>query len=249
MRGLALMLAAACALALAGCTSAPAKPQLTVAAAASLDAAFTELLERFAAEHPEVDVRPLILDGSSTLVTQLREGAPFNVIATANEATMEQVGELVDTPTVFATNVLVIAVAPGNPLGIHSLDDLAMRSERGDATVVLCARGVPCGDASAALADAVSAVIRPVSEEQSVTAVLTKVRSGEADAGLVYSTDVAAARGSVEAVDPGVPQSPTRYPVAVVSESPQRTLAQGFVDFVVSDAGRSVLNAHGFGAP
>lgn len=254
MRRVASLLAVACVLALAGCTSAPAKPQLTVAAAASLDAAFTELLERFAAEHPEVDVRPLILDGSSTLVTQLREGAPFDVIATANEATMQSVSDLVERPEFFAVNYLVLAVGRGNPHGVRSLADLAERADSEGLRFVACAPQVPCGAAARTLLEPLETRLTPVSEEQNVTAVLAKVHSGEADAGLVYATDVLAAGGTVTRVDTGSDTSAnyaavatTRYYVAMISESPHRGAAAAFADFVISSQGRDVLVSHGFG--
>lgn len=244
---------------LTGCAPAapapPERPQLTVAAAASLDAAFTELLAEFAADHPEIEVRPLILDGSSTLVTQLREGAPFDVIATANEATMQSVGDVVETPEFFAINYLVLAVAPGNPLRIRSLYDLAERAEPEGLSFVVCAPEVPCGAAARFLLDSLDTPLPVASEEQSVTAVLAKVRSGEADAGLVYATDVIAADGAVTRVDTGsdtsanqyAPVASTRYQIAVVAESPHEDAARAFVELVVSVDGRDVLVSHGFG--
>lgn len=244
------------ALALAGCAPAvPTKPQLTVAAAASLDGAFTALLAEFAAENPDVDVRPLIVDGSSTLAIQLREGAPFDVIATANEATMQSIADLVTAPKLFANNWLVLAVPAGNPLRIRSLVDLAERAEAEGLRFVVCAPQVPCGAASRTLLDPLEIPLVPVSEEQSVSAVLAKVRSGEADAGLVYVTDVYSADGGVAAVESSadtiVTQYPsvafTDYPIAVVTESPNQDAARAFVDFVLSDRGTAVLHDFGFG--
>lgn len=240
---------------LAGCTPAsPSTPEqaaddaltgsLTVAAAASLTAPFAELAAEFAAEHLGVQVRPLILDGSSTLATQLREGAPFDVFASANEATMQQVADLVVDPRLFATNTLQLAVASGNPLGIRGLDDLV------GLDVVVCATRVPCGEAAHQLLTANRVSITPVSEEQNVSAVLTKVRAGEADAGLVYVTDIIEAAGTVTGIDVGgAGVVVNRYPIAAVAESANSDAAAAFVDFVLSQRGRLVLSGYGFGAP
>lgn len=217
---------------------------LTIAAAASLAAPFADLAAEFATEHPGVDVRPLILDGSSTLATQLREGAGFDVVAVANEATMQHVADLVVDPRLFASNTLQLAVAAGNPLGTRSLNDLA------GLDVVLCAPGAPCGDASQQLLAARGVPLTPVSEEQNVTAALTKVRSGEADAALVYVTDIAAAAGTVEGIDVGAADVVVnRYPIAAVAESANTDAASAFVAFVLSQRGQAVLSRYGFGAP
>ncbi|HRN29413.1 MAG TPA: molybdate ABC transporter substrate-binding protein [Terrimesophilobacter sp.] len=252
-----LAVVAAAAMLLAGCAitrDEPGTPEptqestltgsLTIAAAASLAGSFGDLAAEFEAEHSGVEVRPLILDGSSTLATQLREGAPFDVFASANESNMDKVADLVVDPTLFATNTLQLAVAPGNPLGITSLEDLV------GLDVVLCAPEVPCGDASQQLLTAKGVSITPVSEEQNVTAVLTKVAAGEADAGLVYVTDVADAGGEVTGVDVGGAEVIiNRYPIAAVAESPNADIAAAFVAFVLSERGRAVLATYGFGSP
>src|SRR5690606_35062963 len=136
-----------------------------------------------------------------------------------------------------------LAVAPGNPLRIRSLTDLAERAEAEGLRFVACAAQVPCGAASATLLGALGMSLAPVSEEQSVSAVLAKVRSGEADAGLVYATDVVSALGAVTAVEPVADTPPvqyptvafTRYPIAVVAASPNQDAARAFVDFVLSE--------------
>lgn len=252
-----LAVVAAAAMLLAGCASTPEEPAtpeptsdsgltgtLTIAAAASLAGSFGDLADEFAAENPGVDVRPLILDGSSTLATQLQEGAPFDVFASANESNMDKVADLVVDPTLFATNTLQLAVAPGNPLGISSLEDLI------GLDVVLCAPEVPCGDASQQLLTAKGVSITPVSEEQNVTAVLTKVKEGEADAGLVYVTDVADAAGEVTGVDiGGADVIINRYPIAAVVDSANAEVAAAFVAFVLSERGKAVLANYGFGSP
>lgn len=236
---------------LAGCAApAPrtAEPgELTIVAAASLTASFTELAEAFAARHPETRLAPIWFDGSATLATQLLEGAPADVFASADEANMAKVeAELLGSPQVFATNTLALAVAPGNPLGLTGLVDLARES----VLVVLCAPEVPCGAASHELLDLDGVVVTPASEEQSVTAVIGKVRSGEADAGLVYATDVAASGGAVEGVDlPGAELVVNRYPIGVLERSAHPDIARAFVDFVLSPDGQAILGRHGFGSP
>src|SRR5690606_24657832 len=155
---------------------------LTIFAAASLSGVFDEFAAAFEQQHPHVDVLPITYDGSSTLATQISEGAAADVFASADEPNMDRIADLAADPRPFATNVLEIAVGPGNPTGVADLADLA----DGDRVVVLCAAAVPCGAAAHTLLDAEGIDLFPASEEQNVTAVLAKVKSGEADAGLVY---------------------------------------------------------------
>jgi molybdate transport system substrate-binding protein len=220
---------------------------LTIFAAASLGAAFDELAEQFEQWHPSLDVVPIAYDGSSTLATQIVEGAPADVFASADERSMQHVVDegLAAAPQLFASNTLVIAVPAGNPAGIARLDDLAEPGR----TVVLCAAEVPCGAASAALLEQNGVEVVPASVEQNVTAVLTKVAAGEADAGLVYVTD---ARGEprVEVVEAaGSADVVNRYPIAALSEAANPAAAAAFVDCVLSADGRAVLERLGFGAP
>ncbi|MDX2376852.1 molybdate ABC transporter substrate-binding protein [Microbacterium sp. LRZ72] len=239
---------------LGGCAASPAADEaagspatLTVYAAASLQAAFDEIADDFETAHPEIDILPLVYDGSSTLATQIVEGASPDVFASADEANMRAVQDagLGDPATVFATNTLVIAVPEGNPAGIMSLPDL---SDPG-ATVVLCAPEVPCGHASAQLLERAGVDLTPASLEQSVTAVATKVAVGEADAGLIYTTDVAT-RSGIEAITPqGADAVVNRYPIAALAGSRHPEAAQAFVDFVTGPEGRDVLARYGFGAP
>lgn len=220
---------------------------LTVFAAASLKTAFDELAERFEQANPGVDVQPISYDGSSTLATQLIEGAPADVFASADEANMQKVVDagLINAPELFATNRLTIVVPAGNPGGIAGLADLA----DADLAVVLCAAEVPCGSASTKLLDASGVAASVDSYEQNVTAVLTKVATGEADAGLVYVTD-AATTSDVEAVDTaGADDVVNRYPIGALSDAADAEIADAFVAFVLSNAGRSVLEELGFGAP
>ncbi|MCH6229937.1 molybdate ABC transporter substrate-binding protein [Microbacterium sp. CFH 31415] len=221
--------------------------ELTIFAAASLRAAFDELAMKFEQRHTSVEVLPISYDGSSTLATQLIEGAPADVFASADEANMQKIVDagLADEPRLFASNTLVIAVPAGNPGGVTEIDDLAADA----LTVVLCAPEVPCGAVSAILLERNEVVVTPASLEQNVTGVLTKVAAGEADAGLVYVTD---ARGEprVEAVDAeGAADVVNRYPVAALTEAGNPPAAAAFVEFVLSGEGRAVLDELGFGAP
>lgn len=269
-RVLATAAAAATAFALAACASGPTEPaasteprasadglsgELTIYAAASLGGAFDELAAQFEAAHPGVDVLPITYDGSSVLATQLIEGAVADVFASADRKNLAKVDEagLAEASVDFATNVLEIAVAPGNPLGIDGLDDLAdgaTDAAGGPATVVLCAPEVPCGSAAATLIAEAGITVTPASEEQNVTAVLTKVKAGEADAGLVYVTDVAAAGDAVEGVAiEGADAATNVYPIAALTGAPNPEAAAAFVAFVTSAEGREVLASFGFGAP
>ncbi|UOE28038.1 molybdate ABC transporter substrate-binding protein [Agromyces soli] len=230
--------------------------ELTIYAAASLSGAFDELAAQFETEHPDLDVVPITYDGSSVLATQLIEGAPADVFASADEKNMAKVLDagLAESADDFATNVLEIVVAPGNPLGIEGLDALAdgatTTADGRPATVVLCAPEVPCGAASQTLIQAAGLTLTPASEEQNVTAVLTKVKSGEADAGLVYVTDVKAAGDAVEGVEIANAADATNvYPLTALSAAPNPEAAAAFVAFVTSKAGQQVLASFGFGAP
>lgn len=221
---------------------------LTIFAAASLTAAFDELAAEFEAQHPGVDVLPISYDGSSVLATQLIEGAQADVFASADEKNLAKVTDagLAGAGEAFATNVLQIAVAPDDPHGIETLEDLTAPG----LTVVLCAAEVPCGTASHTLLDAAGVTLTPASEEQNVTAVLSKVKSGEADAGLVYTTDVLAADGAVDGIEiDGADAATNVYPIVALTGSANPEAAQAFVEFVLSDAGRKVLENLGFGAP
>jgi molybdate transport system substrate-binding protein len=235
--------------ALAGC-GAGATPSgqrtLTVLAAASLTESFGALEKRFEAEHAGVDVK-ISYQGSSALAQQIVNGAEVDVFAAADEANMKKVTDAnltEGTPEIFATNRLAIAVAPGNPRKIASLADLA----KDGIIMVVCAPQVPCGSAAGKVAKAAGVTIRPKSEEQDVKAVLTKVQAGEADAGLVYLTDVNSAKGKVDGVEfPEASQAINRYPIAVVKDAPQPDLAKAFVELV--RAGKEELTKVGFKLP
>ncbi|WP_198410900.1 MULTISPECIES: molybdate ABC transporter substrate-binding protein [unclassified Cryobacterium] len=233
-----------------GATGASTEPgqTLTVYAAASLTETFTELADRFEAAHPGVTVA-LNFAGSADLVTQIREGAPADVFAAADARTMAKLsgdGLLDGVPAVFATNTLMIAVPADNPAGIDSFADLAAPS----VDVVVCAPQVPCGAALPALEAAAGVRLAPVSEENAVTGVLGKVTSGDADAGLVYVTDVASAGDAVLGIPvPEADQAVNEYPIAVVAGSKQALLGAAFTRFVTGATGQTVLGAAGFGAP
>lgn len=237
--------------ALAGCGSPAAgdgdDATLTVFAAASLREAFEPVAADFEAAHPGVDVR-VSYAGSSSLAAQVREGAPADVLASANRPVMDALAAdgLVTAPQDFATNTLEIAVPPGNPAGVTALADLADPA----LDVVVCAPAVPCGSATTAVEAAAGVELSPVSEEQNVTDVLAKVVAGEADAGLVYVTDVAAAGDDVEGVAFDESASAVNtYPIATVTGSPHAALADELVAAVLGDAGQATLASYGFGAP
>ncbi|MFL4476221.1 molybdate ABC transporter substrate-binding protein [Paeniglutamicibacter sp. MACA_103] len=241
---------------LAGCAS-PAQPQqagagpsgeITVFAAASLKAPFTEIAEGLEAKHPGTAIG-LNFAGSSDLVTQITAGAPADVFASADPSNMGKLSAagLVDgAPTTFATNTLAIAVPPDNPASIATFADLATPGVK----VVICAPQVPCGAATKSVEAAARTTLTPVSEESSVTDVLGKVTSGEADAGLVYVTDVLAAGDKVKGIN--FPESKTvvnAYPIATVANSANKELANAFTEYVTGPAGRKVLTDAGFGNP
>ena len=220
---------------------------ITVFAASSLTDTFEEIGGRFEAENDNVTVE-FSFGGSSDLVTQIQGGAPADVFASADEATMAKAAADDLTAThaeTFATNTLTIAVPTTNPARIDGLVDLT----RQDLDVVLCAPKAPCGAAAVKVEDAAGVDIKPVSEEPNVTGVLNKVATGEADAGLVYVTDIARADG-VEAVDFGESSSAVNsYPIAPMADSTSPAVAQDFVDFVLGPAGQDVLADAGFGSP
>jgi molybdate transport system substrate-binding protein len=237
----ALVLAATVVLAGCGSTEAERKPKLTVFAAASLTGAFTEIGAKFDAVHGTQTT--FSFGGSSDLGAQINEGAPADVFASADEKNMAKLDGKAGDATVFASNTLQIAVPPGNPARIVSIGDLAKPGVQ----VVLCAPEIPCGAAAQQIEANAGIDIKPVSEEQSVTDVLGKVGAGEADAGLVYVTDVKAAGDKVDGVAfAGSDDVVNRYPIAAID--PGDALAETFVEFVLSPKGQAVLATYGFGA-
>jgi molybdate transport system substrate-binding protein len=218
---------------------------LTVLAASSLTDAGPRLARAWARDHPEVRLR-FSFAGSQELAAQVRAGVPADVLVTADQQTMRDLGDAVGPAEVVATNRLVIVVAPDNPERIERLAGLA----RDDVVVVLAAPEVPAGRyAREALREA-GVRVRPASEEPTVRAVLTRVRLGEADAGLVYATDASAGGDEVATVRLPADAAPVaRYPAAAVANAPDPAQAAAFVRWLGSTAAREQLSASGFGAP
>ena len=247
MKSIVVLVTLSLAMLVAGCSSSQTdSSSITVFAAASLKSTFTELGSRFEKDNPGTTVT-FNFAGSSDLVTQLTHGAPADVFASADTKNMTRAAELVDgEPVDFATNTLTIVTVPGNPKGINGFSDLA----KPDTQVVVCAPQVPCGSATEKVEEATGVTLTPVSEESAVTDVLGKVTSGQADAGLVYVTDAAAAGGKVTAVAfPESADAVNTYPIAVLRDSANPEAARRFVDLVTGPAGREVLAAAGFAAP
>jgi len=245
-----LAIAALTLLLISGCSSTeqPAANRIIVFAAASLKKTFTELGEQFKTQNPGSSVE-FSFAGSSDLVTQLTQGAPADVFASADTKNMDkaaQAGLLAGNPVNFASNTLTIAVAPGNPKKIGSFKDLT----RQGLNVVVCAPQVPCGSATQKVEQVTGVTLYPVSEESAVTDVLSKVETGQADAGIVYVTDAKGAGDKVASVAfPEAAGAVNTYPIAVLKESKSQELARKFVDLVTGEAGQKVLNAAGFAKP
>lgn len=247
-------MAAAATVLLAGCaapdagSAGPGERTLTVSAAASLTGTFTALESVFEEANPGVEV-VMNFAGSSDLSSQIVNGAPADVFASANNAQMAVVadaGLVAGEPEIFVTNRLQIAVPAGNPAGVAGFADLADP----ELSLVVCAPQVPCGAATETVEESTGVELAPVSEEPDVRSVLSKVTSGEADAGLVYVTDVISAGGRVEGVDfPEAGTALNEYPIAALSEAPQPEPAAAFVELVRSAEGAAVFEAAGFGAP
>lgn len=217
---------------------------ITVLAAASLKESFSELGRIFEQQHPGTTVQ-FSFGGSSALAAQVGQGAPADVFAAASPATMriaEQAGA-VGRPVTFARNQMQVVVPAGNPGRVTRLDDLA----RPGLEVALCDVQVPCGAASQQVLQADQLSVSPSSWEPDVKAVLTRVVLGEADAGIVYVTDVRSAGDAVRGIEiPDGRNARTRYPIATLRSSRQPATAQAFVDLVLSEQGQKVLAADGF---
>lgn len=242
-------------LVLAACSAAPQTPAtLTVFAASSLTNAFEEIATAFEGEHPNVDVLNSFAS-SSDLAVQIVEGAPADVFASANQTQMTVVadeGRIEGEPTLFLTNRLTIIVPADNPAGIESPADLANPG----VALVLAAPDVPVRDYSdqalALIGDAdfqAAVYANLVSEEPNVRQVATKVSLGEADAGIVYTSDVTPdiADQVLQIPIPDDQNVLAVYPIAVVKDAPNAALAQDFVDFVLGADGQAILAKWGFG--
>jgi molybdate transport system substrate-binding protein len=231
---------------LSACGGGNDDPTITVLAASSLTGTFTELGRQFEARHPGVTVK-FAFDSSATLAQQATQGAPADVLATADMATMEGARSAQATkPAVFATNVMVLATPASDPGNVGSFSDL----DKPSVTFVVCVPTAPCGKVGQALLDQDHITGTPVSQEVDVKSVLAKVTEGEADAGLVYTTDAVAAGDQVRALPiPGSGKQVTTYPIVTLSQSRHADLAQEFVDLVTGAVGRRTLEKAGFGRP
>ncbi len=234
-------------------SSSPSRPSqstgsIVVFAAASLKPAFTQISRQFKTDNPGDGV-DFEFAGSSELANQLTQGATADVFASADTAQMDTVskaGLLAGNPTNFASNTLVIVSAPGNPKKIGSFADLA----KPGLNVVICQQPVPCGSATQRIENSTGVHLNPVSEELSVTDVLNKVTSGQADAGLVYVTDAISAGDKVTTVNfPEAAGAVNVYPIGVLKKAPLPTLAQKFVALVTADTGQKILAQSGFAKP
>jgi molybdate transport system substrate-binding protein len=245
--------ALACIVALAPPGGAAASTQLTVFAAASLRECFAELGRRFEETHPGVQVL-FNLAGSQELRTQIENGAPADVFASADQRHMQALvaQKLADVPRVFAYNEPVVAVPKDNPARLASFQDLP-KARR----IVLGAPEVPIGAYALRILDAASrkyggdfrakVEARVVSRELNVRQVLAKIGLGEADAAIVYRTDGLAANHGVEMIDiPADLQIVAEYPIAVLTRARHPALASEFVQLVLSPAGRETLARFGF---
>src|SRR5712691_459469 len=266
MRRFALTIVALAAIAVAGCSSssssstasgsgsssAPAASStsaaqtgtITVFAASSLKEAFTQLGKQFEAANPG-DTVQFSFGASSTLATQITNGAPADVFASASTKNMDQVVTAGDAsgPRNFAKNIMGVAVPPSNPAKVTSVSELAKSSVK----VALCQPAVPCGVVAAKVFKNAGITVKPVTLQPDVKSVLTQVELGNVDAGVVYVTDVMAAGAKVKGVTiPANDEASTLYPIATISNSKYQSIAQAFVAYVLSSAGQQVLTAAGF---
>lgn len=220
---------------------------ITVMAAASLKESFTELARTFEQQHPGTKV-VLSFGPSSGLASQITQGAPADVFASASRKNMDQVVRAGDAsaPKTFAQNRMTIVTPAGNPAKVRGLNDLTKSSVK----TAVCQAQVPCGVVAAKVFDNAGLAVKPVTQEVDVKAVLSKVTLGEVDAGLVYVTDAKAAGGKVAQVAiPEADNASTDYPIASLAGSENPAAAKAFVDLVLSPAGRQVLAGAGFAAP
>jgi molybdate transport system substrate-binding protein len=221
---------------------------VTVFAAASLTESFTRIGKDFQAANPASKVT-FNFAGSSALATQINQGAPADVFASAAPANMKTVtdaGNADGTPTTFVRNQLVIAVPKGNPKGVKGLADLTGAGVK----VALCAEQVPCGAAAKKALDASGMTLTPVTLEQDVKAALSKLKLGEVDAALVYRTDAKAAASDVDGVEfPESAGAVNDYPIVALKGAPNKAAARAFVQYVLSGEGKAVLTRAGFQAP
>jgi molybdate transport system substrate-binding protein len=229
-------------------TTAKLSGSITVFGASSLTKTFTQFATDFEAAHPGVTVKTTF-NGSGALVTQIQQGAPADIFAAAAAGPMNTLstgGQLDGSSSNFATNTLEIAVPPSNPAGVQTFADLAKPGLK----LVICAATEPCGASSVAMEAVEKVTLKPVALEPAVANVLTAVSTGQADAGLVYKTDVLGANGSVL----GIPFADSgkvvnTYPIAVLKESQNKKLAAAFITYVEGSSAQAQLAKAGFGKP
>jgi molybdate transport system substrate-binding protein len=230
-----------------GSASEPVTGTITVFAAASLTESFTRLAGQFEDANPGVTVT-LSFASSSALATQVVSGAPADVFASAGPAPMQQVVDAgaAAGATVFALNLMAIAVPPDNPGNVTGVQSLASAS----VTTALCQPQVPCGSTAQRVFSKAGVAVVPVTLEPDVKSVLSKVLLNEVDAGVVYATDVRAAGSRVAGIQiPAAINASTAYPIATLTDSGQQAAAAAFVAYVLSPAGQRVLAAAGFASP
>lgn len=242
-----LSMVAVMVLALVGCMSQQER-ELVVSAAASLADSFASMESAFEQANPGVDV-VINLAGSSALREQILEGAPVDIFAPASHSDMDEVvaaGETVGEPRVFASNLLQIAVPSGNPPGVIGLGDFANE----DLLIGLCADGVPCGNLAREVLAKAGVVPSIDTSESDVRSLLTKIESGELDAGIVYVTDVVSSPGAVEGI--GIPEDvnvAAEYPIGIMANGANHGSAAAFIEFVLSDEGQAIMAEFGFSSP
>jgi molybdate transport system substrate-binding protein len=260
MRRFVLAIAGLAAVAVAGCGSSgsgssgssgsggsSSTGSITVFAAASLMGSFTQLGKQFEAAH-KGDTVKFSFGPSSGLATEINSGAPADVFASAAPANMQQVVSAgnASSPTNFAKNKAEVAVPPDNPGKVTSVKGLAKSSVK----VALCQPQVPCGVVAAQVFKNVGIKVKPVTQQPDVKSVLTQVETGNVDAGMVYVTDVMAAGSKVKGVTiPASDNATTTYPIATISSSKHKSIAQAFVSYVLSPTGQQALATAGFEKP
>jgi molybdate transport system substrate-binding protein len=222
---------------------------INVLAASSLTKAFTALATEFEAAHDGAKVK-LNFASSSTLAEQIQSGAPADVFASADQKNMQKLqdaGAVTGTPNVFAKNQMEIAVEPGNPKQIAKVADLA----KAGLIVVLCAAEAPCGKYADQLLEQDKVTLTPKSREIDAKSTLTKVQTGDADAAIVYVTDVKGSAGKVDGVEIPTGQNVVAtLPIAALKDAKNAALAKAWVDFVTSSANEQTLqDQYGFLAP
>jgi molybdate transport system substrate-binding protein len=243
---------------LAACAPAPAAPtEVNVFAAASLQDVLDELIDTYQEDHPDVDL-VAAYDATSTLRTQIEEGAPADLFLAADTTNPQELNEagLAGTPVVYTANLVTLIVPIDNPAGIDAWADLA----GGDVTIIAAGEDVPITtyaeqtvDALAALPDAPPGYAAAVdaaiaSREDNVRAVLTKIELGEGDAAFVYATDAASSRDVTEIALPGEAAAEATYAGAVVGDDPPAA-AQEFLAWLVDDEAQAIFDSFGFIPP